>query len=125
MAKTREQIIAAANKIRGGGREVSQELTKLIEDVLDYAIAGANIRFKVTNITELTKSQLDALNVGDGVVKVTGKQEHLYLVSYKGEGAGEGICLSYNAAGYGETVSYDRSGSSWVYNSTDIKTYGE
>lgn len=79
----------------------------------------------VTDITALTKEQLDALQVGDKVVKQTGNQKHLYLVTYKGEGAGEGICLSYNAAGYGETVSYDRSGSSWVYNSTDIKTYGD
>lgn len=79
----------------------------------------------VTDITKLSNSQLDGLNVGDAVVKVTGVQKHLYLVSYKGDGAGQGICLSYNAAGYGETVSYDRSGEGWVYNSTDVKTYGE
>ena len=80
---------------------------------------------QVGDITKLTNEQLDALNVGDKVIKVTGNKKHLYLVSYKGEGVGEGICLSYNAAGYGETVSYDRSGSGWEYNSTDIKTYGE
>lgn len=79
----------------------------------------------VEDITALTKDQLDTLECGDVVIKVTGKQRHTYIVSYKGDGAGEGICLSYNAAGYGETVSYDRSGNSWVYNSTDIKTYGE
>lgn len=79
----------------------------------------------VEDITALTKDQLDSLECGDVVIKVTGKQRHTYIVSYKGDGAGEGICLSYNDAGYGETVSYDRSGNSWVYNSTDIKTYGE
>lgn len=79
----------------------------------------------VEDITALTKDQLDSIECGDVVIKVTGKQRHTYIVSYKGDGAGEGICLSYNAAGYGETVSYDRSGNSWVYNSTDIKTYGE
>lgn len=68
--------------------------------------------------------QGNQIDVGDKVVKVTGKQKHLYFVTYKGEGEGEGICLSYNACGYGETVSYDRNGEDWVYNSTDVKTYG-
>ena len=58
-------------------------------------------------------------------VEGTGKQKHTYIVTYKGEGSGEGICLSYNACGYGETVSYDRTDSGWQYNSTDIKEYGE
>jgi len=78
----------------------------------------------VSDITKMTKEQLDALEVGDKVIKVTGKQKHLYLVTYKGDGEGEGICISYNAAGYGETVSYDRSENGWTYNSTDVKTYG-
>jgi len=79
----------------------------------------------VENITEMTKDQLDGLQVGDKVLKVTGKQKHLYLVTYKGDGAGEGIVLTYNACGYGEAVSYDRSESGWTYNSTDVKTYGD
>lgn len=79
----------------------------------------------VENITEMTKDQLDALQVGDKVLKVTGKQMHLYLVTYKGEGAGEGIVLTYNACGYGEAVAYDRTDSGWQYNSTDVKTYGD
>lgn len=80
---------------------------------------------EVGDITKLTNDQLDILKVGDKVVKVTGKQKHLYLVTYKGEGEGEGIVLTYNACGYGEAVAYDRSGTGWVYNSTDIKTYGD
>lgn len=79
----------------------------------------------VGNITEMTNDQLDGLQVGDTVVKVTGNQKHLYLVTYKGEGDGEGICLTYTNAGYGETVSYDRTEDGWAYNSTDIKTYGD
>ena len=75
---------------------------------------------ETNNITELTKAQLDSLKVGDVVAKITGNQKHLYLVSYKGEGAGEGICLTYVAAGYSETISYDRTESGWAYNSTDI-----
>ena len=80
---------------------------------------------EVTDITAIPARLLDSLGVGDKVVKVTGKQRHLYVVTYKGDGSGEGICLTYAAAGYGETVSYDRSGDSWVYNSTDVKTYGD
>lgn len=79
----------------------------------------------VTDMKTMTKEQLDALKVGDKVIKVTGHQKHLYVVTYKGEGDGEGICITYTAAGYGETVSYDRTESGWEYNSTDIKTYGE
>ena len=77
----------------------------------------------VTNITELTNEQLDGLQAGDQVIKVTGNQKHLYLVNYKGEGAGEGICLTYDDATYCETVSYDRTESGWEYNSTDTRTY--
>ena len=83
------------------------------------------VRITVGGITTLTKEQLDALKVGDQVIKVTGNQKHLYVVTYKGEGSGEGICLTYAAAGYGETVSYDRTENGWEYNSTDIKTYGD
>ena len=78
---------------------------------------------EVENIEALTNEQLDSLNVGDTVIKITGKQRHLYFVTYKGEGPGEGICLSYNAAGYGETVAYDRIENGWQFNSTDKKTY--
>lgn len=79
----------------------------------------------VADITKLTKEQLDSLKCGDYVVKETGAKKHLYVVTYKGSGSGEGICITYAAAGYGETVSYDRTDSGWAYNSTDVKTYGE
>jgi len=78
----------------------------------------------VEDIKGLTAAQLDSLDVGDMVIKVTGTDKHLYVVTYKAT-TGGGICLSYNAAGYGETVSYDRTESGWAYNSTDVKTYGE
>ena len=78
-----------------------------------------------SSITEMTKEQLDGLRVGDKVLKVTGDMEHLYLVTYKGDGDGQGIVLTYNACGYGEAVSYDRTATGWEYNSTDVKTYGD
>lgn len=87
--------------------------------------SGTKKTVTVSDITGMTKDQLDSLDVGDCVIKVTGNQRHLYLVTYKGDGENEGICLSYNASGYGETVSYDRSDGGWSYNSTDINTYGD
>lgn len=74
---------------------------------------------EVTDITAIPGDVLDALEVGDRVVKITGKQKHSYIVSYKGEGVGQGICLSYFDAVNTETVSYDFTDSGWVYNSTD------
>ena len=79
-------------------------------------------RVTATNITSIDGAVLDSLKCGDQVAKITGNQQHLYTVSYKGEGSGEGICLTYVAAGLIETVSYDRTDSGWVYNSTDMCT---
>ena len=72
------------------------------------------------DITKLSSEALDELSVGDKVAKRTGKQLHVYHVSYKGEGVGEGICLTYSACGYLETVSYDFTAEGWAYNSTDV-----
>ena len=120
---SKEQLIALIDaKIAGQGNQV--DIGGVLADVLKAAIDGA-VAVEVADITAIDGKILDSLKVGDKVAKVTGAQKHLYLVSYKGDGVGEGICLSYNAAGYGETVSYDRTESGWVYNSTDVKTYGE
>ena len=118
----REQILGLiAGKIAGQGTNV--DAGGALATVLNE-LAAAAAPIEVTDITKLTAEQLDGLNVGDKVVKVTGTDKHLYLVTYKAT-TGGGICLSYNAAGYGETVSYDRTESGWAYNSTDVKTYGE
>lgn len=74
---------------------------------------------EVTDITKIDGKVLDALNCGDRVIKVTGTMRHLYNVSYKGTEVGEGICLTYVAAGLIETHSYDRTAQGWVYNSMD------
>lgn len=119
---TKEQLLALIDaKIAGQGSAV--DAGGALPAILS-ALAKAAAPIEVTDITKLTAEQLDALNVGDKVVKVTGTDKHLYLVTYKAT-TGGGICLSYNAAGYGETVSYDRTESGWAYNSTDVKTYGE
>ena len=81
--------------------------------------AGSLRRYETADITALDGEVLDALRCGDQVLKRTGNQKHLYVVSYKGEGAGEGLCLTYADAGTVETVSYDRTEGGWAYNSTD------
>lgn len=119
----KQELQALINaKIAGQGNQV--DIGGALAEILSE-LAGGSTAIEVTDIEALTNEQLDALQVGDKVVKVTGKQKHLYLVTYKGEGAGEGVVLTYNACGYGEAISYDRSGEGWVFNSKDVKTYGE
>lgn len=119
---TKEELLQSIEKnVEGQFNQL--DIAGVLPEILRTLADGA-MGVEVENITEIDGAILDGLKCGDKVVKVTGKQKHLYLVSYKGEGAGEGICLSYNAAGYGETVSYDRTDEGWVYNSTDVKTYG-
>ena len=79
-----------------------------------------NYLVETDDIEHLSSEVLSALDVGDRVVKITGKQKHLYEVSYKGEGVGEGICLTYTACGYIETISYDFTSDGWAFNSKDV-----
>lgn len=113
-----QQLIAA--KIAGQGNQI--DLGGALADILT-AVAGA-APIEVTDITAMTAAQLDALNCGDKVVKITGVQKHAYTVSYKGDGAGQGLCLTYVDASGAETVSYDRTESGWAYNSTDRVSFG-
>ena len=120
---TQSELMALINaKIAGQGSAVDAG-GALAEILLELAHASKQI--EVTDIEALTAEQLDGLDVGDKVVKVTGAQKHLYLVTYKGAGVGQGIVLTYNACGYGEAISYDRTESGWAFNSKDVKTYGE
>ncbi len=86
--------------------------------VILSALAGAAAPIEVTDITKLTDEQLDSLNVGDKVVKVTGSEKHLYWVTYKAT-TGGGLCLTYFDALNTETASYDRTESGWAFNSFD------
>lgn len=114
---TKEEMVALINTaIKGQGSAVDSgsALGKILLELVDGAKA-----VEVKNITEIDGAILDSLNCGDKVVKVTGKQKHAYIVSYKGEGVGEGICMTYTDAGHIETVSYDFTADGWAYNSTD------
>ena len=82
-------------------------------------IVSRSIPTEVSDITDIDGNILNELEVGDKIAKITGIQKHLYVVTYKGKGVGEGICLTYCAAGLIETVSYDFTESGWTYNSTD------
>ena len=98
----------------GKPKDVRCEKTGVIFDV-SYK------RIFVDDITKLTDAQIEVLECGDSVVKIT-KQDgrtmkHTYTVSYKEEKVG--ICITYTASGLVETVSYDYTGGHWVYNSTD------
>lgn len=73
---------------------------------------------EVEDITGLNNAQLNALNPGDRVIKLTGTAKHAYVVSYKDAENG-GLCLTYCDAANVETVSYDHTESGWQYNSTD------
>lgn len=93
-------------------------ITDLRSELNDVAQSGEPIRIEVSNITSMSDSQLEALRPGDFVIKKTGNMKHTYVVTYKQEH--KGICISYFAAGYLETVSYDYAGGHWTYNSTDV-----
>ena len=93
--------------------EDKSQLNKFKNDVV-----SALDKLEVTDIEHLTNAQLDALECGDRVIKVTGKMKHAYTVTYKEEG--KGICISYYDCGYLETISYDCSEGEWTFNSKDI-----
>ena len=112
---SKEQIEELLKKFATGDQIDGEGMLK---EIL-VQLVGSSVPTEVTNITEIDGEILDALQCGDKIVKVTGKQKHLYVVSYKGEGEGEGICLTYADAAGTETVSYDRTADGWVYNSTD------
>lgn len=114
---TQEQMLATiAEKIAGQGNQV--DCGNALAEILTELVKGA-VPVEVTDITAIDGKILDSLKVGDKIVKVTGKQGHLYQVSYKGAGVGEGICLTYVDASVIETVSYDYNDEGWAYNSTD------
>lgn len=119
---TKEETLALIEeRISGQGNQVDlgNALGKILGEIVDRAIPK-----EVEDITALDADLLSKLKVGDVVVKVTGKQKHAYLVTYKGEGAGEGLCLTYADASVVETVAYDFTDEGWAYNSTDTTPIG-
>ena len=81
----------------------------------------APLRIETDDIENLSGSVLDDLDCGDYVVKVTKEDgkvlKHTYVVTHKQE---TGICMTYFACGYLETISYDKVDGVWAFNSKDV-----
>lgn len=114
---TKEELLQKI-KTNVEGQFNQLDIAGVLPDILRTLADGA-VPVEVEDITDIDGEILDGLHCGDKVIKVTGKQKHAYTVSYKGEGVGEGICLTYADASGTETVSYDYTADGWVYNSTD------
>ena len=71
---------------------------------------------EVSNITTITTAQLNALNVGDVVIKKVSDKKYTYVVSNKENDVI--ICLTYVDYTKAETVSYNYTNNAWVYDST-------
>ena len=121
-----ERIIEYKINVTNNTYEVVKEY--LTTDYLRQAVAvkaveagelGNLVEFiEVNNIENMSDDELNGLHAGDVVIKKTGNQKHTYVVTYKENK--HGICMSYVAAGYMETVSYDYTAGHWVYNSKDV-----
>lgn len=108
--------------LKMNGKEPTGDTTSEVINGIAEDLQGDNIVIEVENITGLTNEQCEALKCGDVVNKITGTQKHSYKVSYKENNVG--MCLTYIDASVSETVSYDKTGDNWVYNSTDVTLLG-
>lgn len=79
------------------------------------------LKVVVDDIETISGEILEDLECGDVVVKHTiqdGKDlYHTYIVSHK---QATGICMTYSACGYLETISYDKIDGVWTFNSKDV-----
>lgn len=116
------EVKQALKKLSKSEGSENEALAAIVSAINGLKTAIEKPVVEVSSITEIPGDVLDSLSCGDRVLKVTGVQKHLYQVSYKGAGVGEGICLTYVDAGTVETVSYDYTVDGWVYNSTDHTT---
>ena len=90
-------------------------------DIADGAIGKAKLSSEVQNILDaapqkitanpeaLTAEQLASLKVGDQVIKTSGNQKHIYIVTYKDETAHE-IALVYDDVHTVEEIYYEQDG---------------
>lgn len=84
-------------------------------------IGIAQLVIQTDDVEKLSQEACEELKCGDVVVKHTvesGKDlYHTYQVSHK---QATGLCFSYFAAGYLETISYDKIDGVWTFNSKDV-----
>lgn len=144
MAKVKDIIISDRVKTNMGGIRMQNPILSkesIDEGTLDETIGldesnnpvrggsgsgsgGAVKRYSTNNIKNIGDEILNKLKCGDVVVKKTTSgsrhMEHCYQVSYYEDK--HGCCLTYTAAGYIETQSYDYTDGHWIYNSEDLWT---
>lgn len=111
-------ILELRNELEDTSSSEKAETIEAVNEGLDDGSVNAPTLKNITNITALSDELLSSLKCGDVLTKEDSSGKHSYTVTYKKDNVG--ICLSYFAAGYTETVSYDYTGGHWVYNSTDI-----
>ena len=84
-------------------------------------IGIAQLVIEVDDVEKLSQEACEELKCGDVVVKHTvaeGKDlYHTYQVSHK---QATGLCFTYSACGYLETISYDKIEGVWTFNSKDV-----
>lgn len=85
----------------------------LAQEVQD-ALNASSQKLEVSDIQGLTATQLDGLNTGDIVVKITGNKKHAYTVAYKDATAGE-ISLVYCDHETIEEVYYEKVDGTWTF----------
>lgn len=93
-------------------------LSQSVQNVLD----AAPQKYEVSNIKAIDGTILEALKVGDFIIKVSGNDKHSYRVSYKGA---TGVCLTYSDCENIETVAYEKANDVWAWDSTDITSIGD
>lgn len=98
-------------------RLVNDQGTGTISDDKVINFNDFSTTLEVTDITALTKAQIEGLKAGDMVLKKDATGVHSYRVSYKST---TGLCLTYSDCENVETVAYEKSGSTWAYDSTDV-----
>lgn len=90
--------------------------TNQIKPKIPEIAAGGSL-IEVSDMTALTSQQIETLQTGSRVTKSDASGKHAYTVTFR---SATGICLTYADAENVETVSYDKAGGTWTYNSTDV-----
>ena len=96
-----------------------EEWAAITSGITSDKVQNMIIAMSVTDITALTGEQIDSLEAGYVVNKVTGGKKHSYVIKYKKDDPGE-MSLVYCDHENVEEVYYEKRNGSWTYVQTDI-----